>query len=88
MAAHGGDVVARILGLTLEPALSNFQPVCYISHYAKPVSGFGIIKRDEASMTYTKPELKMLGTVVDKTLTGLTNPGGDNKAGSRPSNGQ
>jgi hypothetical protein len=33
-------------------------------------------------MTYSKPELKVLGSVADLTQTGLTNTGGDMKQGS------
>lgn len=36
---------------------------------------------------YTKPEVTDYGTVADLTETGLTNPGGDGKSGSRPSQG-
>jgi hypothetical protein len=36
---------------------------------------------------YTTPEVEDFGTVADLTQTGLTNPGADAKAGSRPSNG-
>lgn len=38
--------------------------------------------------TYTSPELKKWGKVSDLTKTGGTNPGGDGKSGSRPSNGK
>jgi hypothetical protein len=37
---------------------------------------------------YTSPSLKTWGKVRDLTQTGLTNPGADGKAGSRPSEGQ
>ncbi len=40
------------------------------------------------SKKYTKPELTDLGSVTDVTQTGLTNPGGDGKQGSSPSQGQ
>jgi hypothetical protein len=36
---------------------------------------------------YTTPEIQDWGTVTDVTETGLTNPGGDGKSGSRPSHG-
>jgi hypothetical protein len=36
---------------------------------------------------YKEPEIRDLGTVTDLTKTGLTNPGGDAKGGSQPSNG-
>ena len=36
---------------------------------------------------YKKPEFTELGSVIDVTQTGLTNPGDDGKAGSRPSQG-
>jgi len=38
--------------------------------------------------TYSTPSLSEWGTVTDLTHTGLTNPGDDGKAGSRPSQGQ
>jgi hypothetical protein len=38
--------------------------------------------------SYTSPELRTWGTVANLTQTGLTNPGGDGKSGSRPSKGQ
>jgi hypothetical protein len=37
---------------------------------------------------YTSPSLKKWGKVAELTQTGLTNPGTDGKAGSRPSEGQ
>ena len=36
---------------------------------------------------YASPRLKQWGTVSTLTQTGLTNPGTDGKAGSRPSQG-
>lgn len=36
---------------------------------------------------YDSPKLKKWGTMADLTRTGLTNPGGDAKSGSRPSQG-
>jgi hypothetical protein len=36
---------------------------------------------------YQAPKLDEWGTVADLTETGLTNPGEDGKAGSRPSEG-
>jgi hypothetical protein len=36
---------------------------------------------------YRTPEIQDWGTVTDVTETGLTNPGGDGKSGSRPSQG-
>lgn len=36
---------------------------------------------------YTAPRLKTWGKVSQLTQTGLTNPGGDAKSGSRPSQG-
>jgi hypothetical protein len=36
---------------------------------------------------YTSPSLKKWGKVAELTQTGLTNPGDDGKAGSRPSSG-
>jgi hypothetical protein len=41
----------------------------------------------EIKKEYQRPELKNWGTVADLTQTGLTNPGGDAKSGSRPSQG-
>jgi hypothetical protein len=37
---------------------------------------------------YRTPEIRDWGTVTDVTQTGRTNPGGDGKTGSRPSQGQ
>lgn len=37
---------------------------------------------------YSTPSLNEWGTVTELTQTGLTNPGDDGKAGSRPSSGQ
>jgi hypothetical protein len=40
-------------------------------------------------MTYTKPEVKVLGSVAEITRTGMTNiTNVDIKGGSRPSNGR
>ncbi len=36
---------------------------------------------------YAAPTLKNWGKVAELTQTGQTNPGGDGKSGSRPSNG-
>lgn len=36
---------------------------------------------------YTKPIVRVLGSVSDLTRTGETNPGGDGKTGSVASNG-
>lgn len=36
---------------------------------------------------YNEPEIETWGSVTDLTETGLTNPGDDGKAGSRPSQG-
>lgn len=38
--------------------------------------------------SYSTPSLSEWGTVTQLTQTGLTNPGTDGKAGSRPSEGQ
>jgi hypothetical protein len=38
--------------------------------------------------TYSEPDVTDFGTVTDLTETGLTNPGGDGKQGSSPSQGQ
>lgn len=37
---------------------------------------------------YETPSLREWGSVTELTQTGLTNPGTDGKAGSRPSEGQ
>jgi hypothetical protein len=37
---------------------------------------------------YTQPHLETIGSVLDLTRTGLTNPGDDGKAGSVGSGGQ
>ena len=37
--------------------------------------------------TYSEPDVTDFGTVADLTETGLTNPGGDGKSGSAPSQG-
>ena len=42
----------------------------------------------ERKAPYTVPNLKEWGKIADLTGTGLTHPGDDVKAGSRPSQGQ
>lgn len=41
----------------------------------------------EEKKVYKTPEFSGFGSVTDVTQTGLTNPGDDGKAGSRPSSG-
>ena len=41
----------------------------------------------ESKKAYTSPELKKWGKMADLTQTGLTNPGADEKDGSRMSQG-
>lgn len=41
----------------------------------------------EQQKDYTPPQIRELGTVTDLTETGKTNPGGDGKIGSAPSQG-
>ena len=38
-------------------------------------------------LEYTKPEIQVWGKIEDLTLTGATQPGGDNKGGSVLSGG-
>ncbi len=45
-------------------------------------------QKEETRAEYSEPVLEEWGTVADQTQTGLTNPGADGKAGSRPSQGQ
>jgi hypothetical protein len=44
--------------------------------------------KQERGEEYRAPELEEWGSVADLTQTGLTRPGDDEKAGSRPSRGQ
>lgn len=43
---------------------------------------------NETKKSYASPQLVTWGSVEDLTQTGLTNPGGDQKGGSAPSNGR